>query len=569
MNHAQTYLKEVFGVDPVDERPAGIHGILHTDDYQDFTIVDDLGLPIHHFSGAKLANKCLPGDHIHWDAETGACVLDLRAGHPPIVGTLAITSKTRYGLTAKGIPIYLFVPYDKSYPNFIVGCSTKDLSRNLIGIVKLDDWKANATFPRGILQETLGPAGNYDAECQALIWQASPWKWPKGPYEIQTREKPLRHVLQGFTCNIDPEGCKDIDDVFTFEKRDNGSWKIAISISDVATYVENGSVEDILASVIGQTLYDSNGKVLRPMLPVEYSEKTCSLLPGKESYGISLCFAWDGRQITNLEWVESVFTNQQSFTYEAFQAWESEYREVLAALASHLAKEPVTDSHEWVEQMMIFYNKEAGKLLKGAKMGILRRHSAPEWERLERYQKHASLAPGLAHLAFSSAEYCLAEEEETRHYGLESDHYAHASSPIRRYADLVNQRVLKLCIRGSKEGFIVPQAMVEMNKRTRAIKRFARDMDFLRAIQDNNTTCQGIIVERIPVSGDTEYKIRIYVPQWRRILSATYKKASSNTVLSRDEKEEIDVTEFREVTVSYAFHTNLTNWKDRIIISIR
>jgi exoribonuclease R len=568
MNHAQTYLKEVFGVDPVDERPTGIHGILHTDDYHDFTIVDDLGVPIHHFTGAKLANKCLPGDHVHWNAETGECALDLRAGHPCIVGTLAITSKTRYGLTAKGIPIYLFVPYDKSYPNFIVGCSTKDVSHNLIGIIKYDDWKANSTFPRGILQETLGHAGDYDAECQALIWQASPWKWPKGPYDIQTREKPVRHVLQGFTCNIDPEGCKDIDDVFTFEKINETTWKMAISISDVATYVENGSTEDILASVIGQTLYDPEGKVLRPMLPVEYSEKACSLLPGKESYGISLCFVWNGREVANMEWVESVFTNQQSFTYEAFQAWESEYREVLAALASHLAKESVTDSHEWVEQMMIFYNKEAGRLLKEAKMGILRRHSAPEQARLERYQKHAALVPGLVHLAMTSAEYCLAEEQETQHYGLESDHYAHASSPIRRYADLVNQRVLKLRIRGSKEGFIVPQAMIEMNKRTRAIKRFARDMDFLRAIQANKTTCQGMIVDRIPV-GETEYRIRIYVPQWRRIISATYKKASENTVLSRDEKEEIDVTEFREVTVAHAFHTNLTNWKDRIIINIR
>lgn len=422
MSHAENYLKEVFGVDPVDERPTGIHGILHTDDYQKFTIVDDVGHPIHQFTGAKFANKCLPGDHISWDKNTGACALDLRGGHSPIVGTLAITSKIRYGLTARGIPIYLFVPYDSSYPNFIVGCSTKDLSQNLIGIVKFDDWRDNSTFPRGILQEALGPSGNYEAECQALIWQASPWKWPKGPYKVQIRDKPVRHVLKGFTCNIDPEGCKDIDDVFTFEKINETMWKIAISISDVATYVENGSVEDILASVISQTLYDPNGKVLRPMLPVDYSEKTCSLQPGKESYGISLCFAWDGKQMTNLEWVESVFTNQQSFIYEEFQAWESEYRDVLAALASYHAGLPITDSHEWVEQMMIFYNKEAGKLLKGSKMGILRRHPAPEWKRLERYQTHAQLAPGLTHLAFTSAKQYSAEETDTQHYGLESDH---------------------------------------------------------------------------------------------------------------------------------------------------
>jgi exoribonuclease R len=561
MSKANAFLKEVFGVDPLEEKPTGIRGILHTNDYLQFTIVDDMGNPIQEFSGSKLANKCLPGDHVHWSE--GKCSLDLRGGHSPIVGTVALTSKTRYGLTARGIPIYLFVPYDKSYPNFIVGCSEKDLSRNRIGIIQFDDWKENSTFPRGNLQELLGPSGNYDAEYNALIWQACPWKWPKGPYEIQTRERPTRRRLEGFTCNIDPPGCKDIDDVITFEKISETYWKITISISDVATYVENGSVEDIFASLISQTLYDNEGRVLRPMLPLEYSEETCSLREGKESFGISLQFEWNGQEITNLEWFESCFVNNQSFTYEEFQESTSDYQRVMASVASHLAEQTLTDSHDWVEQFMILYNKEAGKLLKESGMGILRRHSAPEWDRLEKYKTHV---PELMNLAFSSAEYCLAEEEHTEHYGLHTNTYAHASSPIRRYADLVNQRILKLLIRKTNERYIVPQAMIDMNLRGKVIKRFARDLDFLQAIQEDRMECKGIILDRIPVH-DNEYKIRIYIPIWKRIISANYKILSENKVLSRDEKEEIDVTEFREVTVKYAFNRNLTNWKERIIIS--
>lgn len=197
-------------------------------------------------------------------------------------------------------------------------------------------------------------------------------------------------------------------------------------------------------------------------------------------------------------------------------------------------------------------------------MGILRRHAAPDWARLEKYNTHV---PDLMMLAFSSAEYCLAEEKETNHYGLESDTYAHASSPIRRYADLVNQRILKLLIRKTGERFIVPQAMVDMNLRSKVIKRFARDLDFLRAIQEDKTKSRGIILDRIPMS-DTEMKIRLYIPTWKRIISVIYKKVSENMVLSRDETAEIDVTEFREVTVKYALNHNLTNWKDRMIISI-
>ena len=560
MNNAQSYMKEVLQVEQVEERPSGIHGILHTSDYEEFTIVDDMGKEIHRFTGAKLANKCLPGDHVSWN---DGCVLELRSDHCLLVGTIAITSKIRYGMTSRGIPIYLFVPYNKSYPNFIVGCSTKDLSHNIIGVLTFDDWKKNSTFPRGNLQEIVGPSGDRDAEYQALIWQVCPLKWSKGAYQI--KQEPTNRVgITGFTYNIDPKGCKDIDDVFTFKKMGENHWKIYISISDVASYIVNNSAEDIIASLIGQTIYDNEGRVLRPMLPVEYSEGVCSLQPDRVSSGISLCFEWNGVEIKNKRWLETSFINRRSFSYEEFQEWDSEYKEVLAKIVSHLAQRDVTDSHEWVEQMMILYNKEAGKWLKESKMGILRRHSAPDWERLEKYKQHI---PELMNMAFSSAEYCLAEEENTQHYGLDSDHYAHASSPIRRYADLVNQRVLKILIRPSKEGFIGPQAMLDMNQREKSIKRFARDLQFLQAIQ-HPMECKGIILDRTAIN-DTEYKIRLYIPDWKKTLSTTYKKQSEHTVLSRDEKEEIDVSEFREVTIQYAFHMNIANWKDRIIINIR
>ena len=192
----------------------------------------------------------------------------------------------------------MFTPYNKSYPHFIVGCSEKDVTKNRIGLIKFDDWAASSTFPRGQLQQVLGVSGDFEAEKQALIWQASPYKWPKGVYKPVLKDNAvgLRRVLKGFTFNVDPEGCKDVDDVFTFEKMDNDCrWRITITISDVAAYIEDGGVEDIYASLVGQTLYDTDGKVLRPMLPQEYSENSCSLIPGKESYGISLQVVWDGK----------------------------------------------------------------------------------------------------------------------------------------------------------------------------------------------------------------------------------------------------------------------------------
>jgi exoribonuclease R len=561
------FLSSQLGINQVDAPPAHLRGILQTKDYHHFMILSDTGDLLHEFIGAKQANKCLPGDHVGWVTHSVGnekCELELRDQHPLLVGTLELTSKSTYGMTRRGHLMYLCTPYDKRYPPFIVGSSEKDRSQNLIVLIKLEEWATQ--FPRGSIQQTLGRSGEEKAEWDALIWQACPWKYPVYAYQPTLLPSVSRIRLSGTTFHIDPEGCRDVDDVITMEPiHESNNWLITITISDVAAFVEEGSAVDIMASLIGQTLYDTDGRVLRPMLPTEYSEQACSLLPGKERYGISLQFIWDTQTIRDPTWFQSVLAVNQSYTYEEFQVSDSPFRPVLQAVASHLAKKPVTDSHEWIEQMMILYNTEAGKQLKAMKQGIVRRHSAPDRERLQAYREHV---PELEMLAFSSAEYCLAEEEDTVHSGLDSDHYAHASSPIRRYADLVNQRVLTNWIQGSTDYYIVPQAMYDMNLRGKAIKNFARDVTFLRAISSHQMSFEGIIMERILIEGGF-MKIKIYVPQWKRMVSTTYRMIEDqDRVLSRDEKTEIDVTLYRRVTVQCAFVLQNRNWKERVILNI-
>ena len=560
-------MEQIFGKAFEDKPTDGIYGILQTKNYEQFQILDDFGKTIHTFDGAKLAGKCLPGDHVCWKDEK--CNLELRDAHPPIIGTIELTSKSKYGLTSRGIPIYLFVPYNKSYPPFVVGCSEKDVSHNKIGLAKFDDWTASSTFPRGQLQQLLGNSGDFEAEKQALIWQASPWRHGKPKGGLKTAPAPtedtLREELKGFTFNIDPAGCLDVDDVFTFEDLGKEHWRVTITISDVAAFVENGAEVDIMASLIGQTLYDDNGMVLRPMLPPEYSEGACSLTPGKKLLGISLQFIWNGSEISEKRWFESVFENLRSYTYYEFAASDSPFKAPLAAITSYLAKEEITNPHKWVEHMMLFYNTEAGKCLKSADVGILRRHSAPDFERLEKYKTHI---PELEMLAFSAAQYCLSDDTDTRHFGLESDTYAHASSPIRRYADLLNQRSLKPIIRASSDRYIVPISMFDMNLREKMIKSFARDLCFLKAITSGANTFSGIIVDVEQISESSEVKVRIYIPEWKRIISTRYRAISDTIALSRDEKREIDISLFREVEIACATNTNARCWKDRVIINI-
>jgi exoribonuclease R len=550
-------LETVLGIKQVDQPPSDLRGILQTKDYHRFMILSDTGNLLHEFMGSKKANRCLPGDHVAWIQEQ--CELELRDQHPLLVGTLELTSKTTYGMTKRKHMMYLFVPYDKRYPSFVVGSSEKDRSQNKIVIVSLEDW--TGTFPRGCIQQTLGYSGEEKAEREALVWQACPWRYPVFDYAPTLRSKVPRTPIKGHTFHIDPEGCKDVDDVFTFEKVEEG-WKVTITISDVAAFVEDGGAVDIMASLIGQTLYDAEGRVIRPMLPSDYSEKVCSLLPGKPGYGISLSFLWTG-EICEIRWFHSILEVHQTYTYESFSASSSPYLQPLKEIASYLAKEPVEDSHEWVAQMMIFYNTEAGRWLKKAGQGILRRHSEPKWDQLERYKAHV---PELEKLAFSSAEYCFGEESHTRHYGLDTDTYAHASSPIRRYADLINQRIMTRLIQGSTEYFIVPQAMYDMNVRVKAIRHFARDMTYLEAILTGQTEFQGIIMDKKEKEG--WMKIKLYVPMWKRMVSTTYRMISEDRVLSRDESVEIEVSLYREVQIKCAFSLQARNWKERVVFQI-
>jgi hypothetical protein len=111
--------------------------------------------------------------------------------------------------------------------------------------------------------------------------------------------------------------------------------------------------------------------------------------------------------------------------------------------------------------------------------------------------------------------------------------------------------------------------MYDMNYRTKLNRNYSRDLDFLTAIsKDGKTTFKGIIIDKKIAEENGQLKLKIYVPVWKRTVSAKYKMVNDNIVLSRDEKREIDVSDFREVELTCAVNINSRNWKERIIINI-
>lgn len=571
-SYAATYLSQHLGVQPEDLDPSVQRGILQTQDYQSFEIRSDTGHLLRTFSGAKVANQCLPGDHVRWNPE-GKCELELRDEHPLLVGTLHLTQPARYGFTSRKVPLYLFTPYDERYPPMIVGSSEKDKSCNRIVLVQWESWSAGTPFPRGLLQVTIGRSGDLKAEKAALRHLVCPWKYPKLAFTPLLQDQGDRRLLTGTTFHVDPDGCRDVDDVVTLEPIDDDLWRIVITISDVAAYVEDGSAIDIMASLISQTVYDSEGRVLHSMLPVSYAEGACSLLPGERKRGISLEFLWDGSSLSNPTWYESLFETQETYTYDTILT--SPHRGILQEVATYLVRvgqgagqgagqEPITDSHQWIEQLMLLYNKEAGKILREAGIGILRRHAPAEQEKVEQYRHHL---PEWQFLAMSSAEYVLAEEKDTYHSGLQTDAYAHVSSPIRRYVDLVNQRALKGLLRGNRD-FIVPVTIYDINRRERAIRQFERDTVFLEAVEKGHTRVRGILIdyEEREEKEAILYRIQFYVPEWKKRVTGYYQKAGENQILTKDGSEIRSFEAFMDVELQCAIQWGLRNWRERLLI---
>ena len=513
---------------------------LFTKDYKKFQIrACQTHEILREFQGAKQANLALPGDIVDIN-----CNLIERKSHPMIAGLLELNSKYKFGYSGRGVPIYLFTPFNESYPQFIVGSSEKDTSKNRHALIYYDSW--TDTFPRGILQRLI------DSEEEALSLTYTPWSHLtyKGPYP----DPPVlygRKLLSGTTFHIDPEGCQDVDDVLTFDHIQNDLY-VTITIADVASQVPEDHPLDMRAKQIGQTFYQDGSKP-QHMFPPKLN---LSLGTGSKP-GLSLRFPLSDPKKT--EWFESIVTTNETYTYES--VYESQHVHDLKKLSEALGLKS-DDSHKWIEAAMLFYNKEAAQILYTSGVGLFRIHSEPEQKKLEKFTK---LNEELKFMAFSSAQYTTEINEKLYHYGLDTKLYTHASSPIRRYADLVNQRVIKALLNNSQQPKMPDPH--HLNIISRSAKQHDRDLTILRVLLKKPVgITTGQIIE-IRQKEDYQVKLTIYIKEWLLIVKVTYTQGSKpNTIISKDESEEFEIYEGLCLKLAYQANLYIRSWKRRMIL---
>ncbi len=283
---------------------------------------------------------------------------------------------------------------------------------------------------------------------------------PIGPLPDEPR-RDLTHLL---ALAIDDEGSSDPDDAVGLA--DGVLW---VHIADAAALVPPDSPADREARARAANLYLPEGTAR--MLPDELTDRLALGLQ-EVSPALSLAFAAGGDAPELLEIVPS-WVRVTRTTYEAAEAClgESPYRELLALAGAARARRvangaveidlpevkvrvrddgqvaitplPPLRSRELVREAMLTAGEAIGRLAAARGLPLVFTHQEPP-------QEVESPAGGLAGM-FAQRRAMQRSQPRVapgRHAGLGLDVYVQATSPLRRYGDLLNHQQLRAHLRG-------------------------------------------------------------------------------------------------------------------------
>lgn len=471
---------------------------------------------IYSVSDSKTA---LSGDEVFYHLMDGVAIIDsvrVRGRHL-LSGILEIKSNIIYGVSSKGGRYYLFRPTDPRYPPFIVLSKIKptDYNLNIYVVITFLEWTTK--YPRGNCEFIIGEIGNHSNEIKNRLYRhllgahyRSPVKMSDIKHELMCPKKleDRRSFLNHNIVSIDPVGCRDIDDALHCEIYDD-HYVLGIHIADVDYWVPQNSKLDLLAFSRMTSIYTDHE--IFHMLPTELATNHCSLLQNQERYALSLLIKIDlNGNLISYEFVPTLIKVQYNITYETA---DTLLNTSLASLYKIInlyksAYTPITTgSHYLVEKAMILANTLCAEtLLTRYGSAILRTHyhSGHLFDGID----EPELVQYMNTVFNQAAEYTYVQATDNfHHHGLNLTHYTHFTSPIRRYIDIVNHRLLK--------GQIVndlTQVCNQANIFNKHVRRFNRDLQYLKVVnllQDQLTTYAYII------KINPNYSLKIFIPEYQ------------------------------------------------------
>lgn len=274
---------------------------------------------------------------------------------------------------------------------------------------------------------------------------------------------------------IDGERTRDFDDALSLEELPDG-WRLGVHIADVSALVPSGSPLDQEAMARGTSIYLPETRL--PMFPEEISEDTLSLVAGLERPALSflVMVSKDGevreweirpslirvrRRLTYQEVDDSLDRDETLATLAALTralkarrlekgGYELQLPEVWVTFSNGRVQVTVEDqetvSHQIVAEAMVLANSLAAKFLAEQNLPAIYRGQPEPREPIDTGAQKDLLALWQDRRKLSRVVMDLAPQP---HWGLGLPHYTLASSPIRRYLDLVIHRQLMSALSGA------------------------------------------------------------------------------------------------------------------------
>jgi len=373
----------------------------------------------------------------------------------------------------------------------------------------------------GLIKELRIAVGDLDPDTDPIAAEAGipvsfpSWLWKQAVHPV------LQTPAQVEAFSIDAEGTPDFDDALSLTQLPEG-WLIGVHVSSVADRLPLGSAlyEEALRRV--SSLYLPGETI--PLLPPELSNSAFSLIQGQSRPVLSLHARFDQDfNLLSWEFTPEWISVQQNLTYQQADAMlqQSPFQE-LVTLSGLLAQErgvqelPAKPQYDWqvkvfngqislkrinnvspahsvVEEFMILYNRLFAELAT--------QHSLPLiYRNINQFQEDEGdpEAP-----PFSSQAYLSTTPQF--HPGIGSRAYLHATSPIRRFADIINQYQMSAFLAGNPPPFdsAALEAMIPaIEKRLLLLKEIGQRSErywFLRYLQINclNTPLDAVIVKNL------------------------------------------------------------------------
>ena len=253
------------------------------------------------------------------------------------------------------------------------------------------------------------------------------------------------------TFTIDPPTSQDCDDAFSILQIDNSLYKIYVHISDVVHWFNPNTcnLDEIMQR--GNTYY---GQITNwPMLPPNYANNICSILPNKTTLVVTNEFEYNCIENTLVynKWYYSKIESKNKYDYNHINNILNQTHLIIKKNINDISLSNDSLSHDIIKYWMIYVNQIMCKEINK----IFRVNPKPELNKfttLELYlekpidrnilvkQTNDKLVKYLTKELLTKAYYTQTNSD---HYGLGIDNYTHWTSPIRRSCDLMNHLILK------------------------------------------------------------------------------------------------------------------------------